>query len=54
LSLAYKIEDEPMLGLHSLGETVLSQKGYRVDRASALNEMWALRAVATESDRLHF
>jgi hypothetical protein len=41
LSLAYKIEDEPMLGLHSLGKTVLSQKVYRVDRASALNWMWA-------------
>jgi hypothetical protein len=30
LNLAYNLEDEPTLGLHSLGVTLLSQKGYRV------------------------
>jgi len=44
-----------MHGLHSLCVTVLSQKGYRVDQASALNWMstFALCGLA-ERDRLHF
>ncbi|WP_395669706.1 hypothetical protein [Rhodoferax sp.] len=37
MSLAYNFEDEPMRGLHSLGVTLLSQKGYRVDQTWALN-----------------
>ena len=44
---------EPMAGLHSLGETAGSQKGYRVDRSSA--RMWMRAALRwADEDRLHF
>ena len=31
------VQDAPMPGLHSLDVTLLSHRGYRVDRALALN-----------------